>query len=250
MNEPPPPYDPAAGAASAGTSPAPSTSGRVATAPTRPFSNFAATPFVMPAWHSELGDAEFVTGEHAFQAAKAATLDEHARMRLARTPMAAKQVGRRVAREHATRGGHAHRRARQVRRRRSCASSCSAPARRSSPRTPRTRRSGAVAATPAATPARTFSDARSCACATSCERNPDRAAAGRRRAPGTAENLREEVLSRARDPPRQVATNAVPPDNVCLHESLDAADANRRLDGGPRHRVACRACRSSTFVVR
>lgn len=65
--------------------------------PYEAFSNFAATPFVMAAWQPELGDVEFATGEHAFQAAKAATVTEHERIRLARTPMAAKQAGRRVA---------------------------------------------------------------------------------------------------------------------------------------------------------
>jgi hypothetical protein len=29
-------------------------------------SNFAQTPFVMPAWHRKLGVVEFATGEHAF----------------------------------------------------------------------------------------------------------------------------------------------------------------------------------------
>ena len=65
--------------------------------PHEAFSNFAATPFVMAAWHAELGDVTFATGEHAFQAAKAATLDEHEAIRAARTPMGAKQAGRRVA---------------------------------------------------------------------------------------------------------------------------------------------------------
>jgi len=65
--------------------------------PHEAFSNFAATPFTMAAWHAELGAVAFATGEHAFQAAKSATVDEHERIRLARTPMAAKQAGRAVA---------------------------------------------------------------------------------------------------------------------------------------------------------
>jgi ribA/ribD-fused uncharacterized protein len=72
------------------------------------FSNFATTPFVMAAWHAGLGDVEFATGEHAFQAAKAATIDEHERIRLARTPMAAKQAGRAVALAHDWNARRAH----------------------------------------------------------------------------------------------------------------------------------------------
>jgi ribA/ribD-fused uncharacterized protein len=60
-------------------------------------SNFAATPFVMTAWHPELGVVPFPTGEHAFQAAKAPTPVEHEQIRLARTPLAAKRAGRAVA---------------------------------------------------------------------------------------------------------------------------------------------------------
>jgi ribA/ribD-fused uncharacterized protein len=44
-----------------------------------------------------LGDVEFATGEHAFQAAKAARVHEHERIRLACTPLAAKRLGCRVA---------------------------------------------------------------------------------------------------------------------------------------------------------
>jgi len=60
------------------------------------FSNFAATPFEMVAWHDET-IVTFPTGEHAFQTAKAATADEHERIRLASSPMAAKRAGRTVA---------------------------------------------------------------------------------------------------------------------------------------------------------
>jgi ribA/ribD-fused uncharacterized protein len=60
------------------------------------FSNFAATPFRMRAWRGELGDVEFATGEHAFQAAKAPSVGEHERIRRARTSLAAKRLGRRV----------------------------------------------------------------------------------------------------------------------------------------------------------
>ena len=35
------------------------------------FSNFAPTPFPMPAWHDRSLIVQFATGEHAFQAAKA-----------------------------------------------------------------------------------------------------------------------------------------------------------------------------------
>jgi ribA/ribD-fused uncharacterized protein len=59
-------------------------------------SNFAATPFVMAAWQSELGVVEFATAEHAFQAAKAANASEHERIRLAATPLDAKRAGRRA----------------------------------------------------------------------------------------------------------------------------------------------------------
>ena len=65
--------------------------------PHEAFSNFASTPFTMVAWHAELGDVDFATGEHAFQAAKSATVAEHERIRRARTPMGAKQAGRAVA---------------------------------------------------------------------------------------------------------------------------------------------------------
>jgi hypothetical protein len=61
------------------------------------FSNFAATPFRMPAWMPELGDVDFATGEHAFQAAKASTVAEHERIRQALTPLAAKRIGRAIA---------------------------------------------------------------------------------------------------------------------------------------------------------
>lgn len=60
-------------------------------------SRLAGAPGRFAAWHAELGDVEFPSGEHAFQAAKAATVDEHEAIRLARTPMAAKQLGRRAA---------------------------------------------------------------------------------------------------------------------------------------------------------
>ena len=76
--------------------------------PHEAFSNFAATPFVMAAWHAELGDVTFATGEHAFQAAKAATLDEHEAIRAARTPMGAKQAGRRVTLPHDWSSRRAH----------------------------------------------------------------------------------------------------------------------------------------------
>ncbi len=64
--------------------------------PHEAFSNFAPTPFRMPAWQPELGTVAFATGEHAFQAAKVSTVDEHERVRQAATPMAAKQTARRL----------------------------------------------------------------------------------------------------------------------------------------------------------
>lgn len=61
------------------------------------FSNFAPTPFAMPAWHDRSLIVQFATGEHAFQAAKAQTAGEHERIRLAVSPLEAKRAGRRVA---------------------------------------------------------------------------------------------------------------------------------------------------------
>jgi N-glycosidase YbiA len=61
------------------------------------FSNFAPTPFAMPAWHDRALIVQFATGEHAFQAAKARTATDHERIRLAGTPLEAKRAGRRVA---------------------------------------------------------------------------------------------------------------------------------------------------------
>jgi ribA/ribD-fused uncharacterized protein len=61
------------------------------------FSNFAPTPFEIPAWQDPARIVQFATGEHAFQAAKASTPTEHERIRLAATPLDAKRAGRRVA---------------------------------------------------------------------------------------------------------------------------------------------------------
>ena len=61
------------------------------------FSNFAATPFPMPAWHDNAQVVDFATGEHAFQAAKSRSAADHERIRLARGPLEAKRAGRRVA---------------------------------------------------------------------------------------------------------------------------------------------------------
>jgi ribA/ribD-fused uncharacterized protein len=61
------------------------------------FSNFAATPFAMPAWHDRSRIVEFPSGEHAFQAAKARTVSDHEHIRLAASPLEAKRAGRRVA---------------------------------------------------------------------------------------------------------------------------------------------------------
>jgi ribA/ribD-fused uncharacterized protein len=61
------------------------------------FSNFAPTPFAMPAWHDRSQIVLFATGEHAFQAAKARNRVEHERIRLAPTPLEAKRSRRRVA---------------------------------------------------------------------------------------------------------------------------------------------------------
>lgn len=97
MTEPPPTYDPRRWRRERWDEPGTIYFWSGRDGPYEAFSNFAATPFVMPAWHAELGDVEFPSGEHAFQAAKAATADDHERIRLARTPMAAKQLGRRVA---------------------------------------------------------------------------------------------------------------------------------------------------------
>jgi N-glycosidase YbiA len=61
------------------------------------FSNFAPTPFEMPAWHDPAWIVPFATAEHAFQAAKARTANEHEQIRRAATPLGAKRAGRRVA---------------------------------------------------------------------------------------------------------------------------------------------------------
>lgn len=57
------------------------------------FSNFAYTTFQMRGWLPELGVMDFPTGEHAFQAAKATTLDDHNWIRRASTPNTAKHIG-------------------------------------------------------------------------------------------------------------------------------------------------------------
>ncbi len=65
------------------------------------FSNFAATPFAMPAWLPEIGEiAPWASGEHAFQAAKAQTAVAHERIRRAPTPLVAKRAGRAIPLPH------------------------------------------------------------------------------------------------------------------------------------------------------
>jgi ribA/ribD-fused uncharacterized protein len=61
------------------------------------FSNFAITPFAMPSWQHPSEIVTFPSGEHAFQAAKARTITEHERIRLAASPLAAKRLGRRAS---------------------------------------------------------------------------------------------------------------------------------------------------------
>ncbi len=61
------------------------------------FSNFAPTAFSMVSWRDPARTLAYPTGEHAFQAAKAATEVELERIRRAPTPLAAKRAGRRVA---------------------------------------------------------------------------------------------------------------------------------------------------------
>ena len=97
MNQPPPTYDPRRWQRDHWDEPGTIYFWSGQGSPHESFSNFAATPFTMAAWHAELGDVEFATGEHAFQAAKGPTALEHERIRLAHTPMGAKQLGRRVA---------------------------------------------------------------------------------------------------------------------------------------------------------
>lgn len=60
----------------------------------RKFSMFACTPFVMPAWHAELGDVPFAYGEHSFHCAKTTTPADHEWIRNAAGPMEAKNIGR------------------------------------------------------------------------------------------------------------------------------------------------------------
>lgn len=58
-----------------------------------PFSNFAASPIEMNVgW----GFHEYPTVEHAFQAAKAVTDDDHQEIRMAPSPSIAKTIGRRI----------------------------------------------------------------------------------------------------------------------------------------------------------
>jgi N-glycosidase YbiA len=61
------------------------------------FSNFAITPFALASWQRPSETVTFPSGEHAFQAAKARTITEHERIRLAASPLAAKRLGRRAS---------------------------------------------------------------------------------------------------------------------------------------------------------
>jgi predicted NAD-dependent protein-ADP-ribosyltransferase YbiA (DUF1768 family) len=135
------------GAASAGTSRARCTSGRAAADRTKRSRTSRRRRSSWPTWHAELGDVTFATGEHAFQAAKAATLDEHEAIQTARTPMDAKQAGRRAALPRDWSSRRAHVMLTVVRakvRRRRAARCCCRPATRCLPRTPRTTRCGAA----------------------------------------------------------------------------------------------------------
>ena len=141
------------------------------------FSNFAPTPFAMPAWHDRSLIVQFATGEHAFQAAKARTAADHERIRLAGSP--ARGQARRPPSRAARRLGppprtrDARRRPSEVRRPRAPRPPALHLAIATSPRTPPTTRFGDAATAPAATPARTCSAARSCASApTSATRGP------------------------------------------------------------------------------
>jgi predicted NAD-dependent protein-ADP-ribosyltransferase YbiA (DUF1768 family) len=113
--------------------------------PHEAFSNFAATPFVM-ADLARRARRRHVRDRHAFQGAKAATLDEHEAIQTARTPMDAKQAGRRAALPRDWSSRRAHVMLTVVRakvRRRRAARCCCRPATRCLPRTSRTTRCGA-----------------------------------------------------------------------------------------------------------
>jgi hypothetical protein len=123
----------------------------------------------MSAWQPTSATCSSPPGEHAFQTAKAQTAAEHERIRVARAPMVAKQVGRRVALPRAWSTRRAHVILTVLRAK---FANGELPELLLStgdailPKTLRMTRSGPVATAPATTPGRTSSGARGCASAT------------------------------------------------------------------------------------